>query len=484
LNPLVLLLSLIYMLCAALLVGYGLGILVLLALYLRHRAGIASPPPPDRWPSVVVQLPIYNEAHVAERLIDAMAALDYPRDCLSIQVLDDSTDHTTALVQARVEHHRAAGVDIRHLCRATRQGYKAGALAYGLRQTQAEMVAVFDADFIPSPGFLRQTVPYLLADPRVGMVQARWGHLNAEHNLLTRAQALAIDTHFIIEQTARSRSGLTLVFNGSAGIWRRACIEDAGGWQDHTLSEDMDLSYRAQLCGWRCILLPHVEVPGEIPPQIAAYKRQQARWAKGTTQCLLLHGPRLLRSGMGLFRALMGLLHLCQYLTQPLMLILMLLTVPLMLSGALQHLNLSLLGLAGVGPILAYALSQRALYPRWPLQFLAALPALIFLGVGATFNNTLAVCSALANRPNTFRRTPKFGRHRWQASHYALLAGRNVIGEVAIALYATAGAILAIRYDNPAAIPLFLTYALSCGGVALITLVEARRVTRWAPGLP
>ncbi len=481
-NPLIVLLSIIYVLCAVLLTLYAISTLILVALYLWSRMDHATPPSvqPGDWPSVVVQLPVFNEANVVRRLIDAVAALDYPRERLTIQVLDDSDDHTTALIQARVERHRAAGLDIQHLRRPVRQGYKAGALAYGLRYTQAEVIAVFDADFVPPPDFLRQTVPYLVADPRVGIVQARWGHLNADDSLLTRAQAMAIDTHFMIEQAARSRAGLLLSFAGSGGIWRRACIEDAGGWQDKTLTEDLDLSYRAQLRGWRCVFLPHVVVPGEIPPQVAAYKRQQARWAKGTTQCLRAHGPRLFHARLGAFPALMGLAHLCQYLPQPLVLVLLVLTLPLMLSGALRHLNISLLGVLGLAPLLAFAFSQRALYPWWPLRLLA-LPSLILLGAGVTLNNALAVFGALIGRPNVFLRTPKFGQRQWQSSRYALLVDRGVLGEVALALYAAAGAFLSFRHKNPAALYFFATYALAAGSMALMTLLDARRVTQWTP---
>ncbi|GAB4462100.1 MAG: glycosyltransferase [Anaerolineae bacterium] len=480
-NLLTLLLSLIYLLCAILLAAYAGSTLVLVALYLYHRKNPRSDMParPVRWPTVVVQLPIYNEANVVRRLIDAVAALDYPRDRLSIQVLDDSTDHTSGLVQARVEHYRAAGLDMQHLRRPDRRGFKAGALAYGLENTQAEVIAVFDADFIPPVDFLRQTVPYIVADPQVGIVQARWGHLNARENLLTRAQALAIDTHFAIEQAARSSARLPLSFGGSAGIWRRACVEDAGGWRDDTLTEDLDLSYRAQIRGWRCVFLPHVEVPGEIPPQIAAYKRQQARWAKGTTQCLIAHGPRLFRSRLGFVPALMGLAHLCQYLMQPCVLMLLVLTLPLMLSGALQQLNLSFLGVMGIVPLVAFTLGQQALYANWPVRMLI-LPLVVFLSAGVTFNNTAAVLAAVSGQPNEFRRTPKFGAHQWQSSRYALLADWTVLGELGVTLYATLGAFVALKQRNVAALSFFVFYALAAGAMVVSTLLDARRITRWA----
>ncbi len=316
-----------------------------------------------------------------------------------------------------------------------------------------------------------------MAAPRIGAVQARWGHLNADTNLLTRAQAMSIDMHFVVEQPTRDRAGLLLNFSGSAGVWRRACIEDAGGWRDVTLTEDLDLSYRAQLRGWRFAVLPGVEVPAELPPQVAAYKRQQARWAKGGTQCLRLHGPSILRAEMGRFKKVMALIHLGQRLSHPLLLVMMILTVPLMLDGMLEHLTLGVLGLLGFAPIIAFAISQCALYPRWPLHLLI-LPVLTVLGAGVTVNNTIAIISALRGRPNVFERTPKFGAAQWQESRYALLADKTVIGELALSLYAGLGVALAITHNKPATLPLFVTYALSCGGMALLTLLESRRVVR------
>ncbi len=479
LNGLVSLLGALYACCALLLVGYGASTLILLVLYMlrcARQGGPPAAPPPDVWPSVVVQLPIYNEAHVVERLIDGVARLDYPRDRLHVQVLDDSTDETTALIQACAAAHRAHGLNITHLRRPNREGYKAGALAYGLQHTGAEFVAIFDADFLPAPDTLRAMVPHLSASEKVGMVQARWGHLNADTNFLTRVQAFSIDMHFMVEQNARSHAGLMLNFSGSAGLWRRACIEDAGGWQDTTLTEDLDLSYRAQLAGWQCLLLPDVMVPSELPPQLVAYKRQQARWAKGSTQCLRLHGGRILRAQMSPLKKWMALMHLGQYLIQPLLLILVVLAVPLMLSDRLQYMLLSVLGLAGLVPIVAFALSQAALYPRWLPRFLTALPVVVFLGAAMTLNNTIAVGAALLGRPNVFRRTPKFGLRQWQASGYALAADKTVLADLALVLYAGGGAALALAYGKMAALPLFLTYMLACGCMVIWTLWDSRRI--------
>jgi cellulose synthase/poly-beta-1,6-N-acetylglucosamine synthase-like glycosyltransferase len=288
----------LYYLVLSVLAVYGLHRLVLLAVYFRTRKhGAVRPPDPATWPRVTVQLPIFNERYVATRLIDAVCAFDYPRDRLEIQVLDDSTDDTTDRIARRVAHYRARGLDIHHLHRRRRTGYKAGALAAGCQQAQGELLAVFDADFVPPPEFLRETVPHF-ADPRLGVVQARWEHVNREYSLLTRAQAIFLDAHFLIEHVARNRAGHFFNFNGTAGIWRREAIVDAGGWHHDTLTEDLDLSYRAQLAGWRFLFLPEVTAPAELPVDVNAFKRQQFRWAKGSIQTARkLLGP-VLRSDL------------------------------------------------------------------------------------------------------------------------------------------------------------------------------------------
>ena len=451
--------------CAALLLTITVsGQTLLLLLYWQHRRDAAAVPPLDEWPTAAVQLPIYNEQHVIGRLLEAVAALDYPRDKLTVQVLDDSTDETSALVAEKVAALRADGLNIQHIRRDNRTGFKAGALAQGFAQLASEYVAVFDADFVPPPHFLKATIPHLAADPSLGMVQTRWGHLNASGNLLTRSQALALDGHFVVEQTARYRAGWLLSFNGSGGVWRSACIQAAGGWRDTTLTEDLDLSYRAQFAGWRFMYLPEVVVPGELPPQLAAYKQQQARWAQGNTQCLV----RLIRPLWGgrftLAQRVMATLHLAQYLPAPLLLLLLLLTPPLMLSGALDGLPLAPLGLAGLGPPLLYATSQWTLYPEWRRRMLA-FPALLVLGTGISWNNTRAVLAAFLGRRMEFRRTPKFA-NTWQASGYALRGNPTLLGEIALAVYALCGAALAWRL-NPMLIPYLTVYGVAFGALAL-----------------
>ena len=291
----------LYALCALLLALYTLGQGILLYRYWRTRRDDITTPVMSIFPEVAVQLPLYNEQFVAARLIDAVARFDYPRDKLLIQVLDDSDDGTVRVVASKLANLEAQGFRVQHIRRNQRKGFKAGALAEGLSHSECEFIAIFDADFVPSPRFLRQTLPHLVANPEIGIVQSRWGHLNADANDLTRAQKLSIDTHFVVEQTARNRSGWLIPFNGTGGVWRRACIEAAAGWSADTLTEDLDLSYRAQIEGWQSLFLPDVEAPGEIPPQLAAYKQQQARWAMGNTQCLLKLARPIIRAKLDLF---------------------------------------------------------------------------------------------------------------------------------------------------------------------------------------
>lgn len=466
----------IYLIAAILLAVYGLNSLVMVALYLRRRGPISPPPPLATFPLVTVQLPIFNELYVVERLIDAVAALDYPRDRLEIQVLDDSTDETTAIARARVAIHRARGVNIHLLHRRCRDGFKAGALREGLAMAHGEFIAIFDADFQPPPGFLRSILPYFQLDPRLGLVQARWGHLNAGYSWLTRAQSLGIDGHFVVEQTARNRNGLWMNFNGSAGVWRRACIESAGNWQADTLAEDLDLSYRAQLAGWRFLFLPHVVAPAEVPPQIQAFKAQQFRWAKGSIQCACKLGGNLLAAPCSPFVKLQGFIHLTNYLAHPLLVILLLTAVPLMNLRHVLLTALAYLSIATVGPPTLYTLALRTLYPDWRRR-LVYLPWLMLLGTGIALSNSLAICEALAGRPSPFSRTPKFGVEShadgWADKPYALHFSPVALGELALSAYAVGGIVLAVARGNPYIIPYLLLYALGFGYVGLLTVLHS-----------
>lgn len=475
-NPIMiaLLITFLYALCVFLLAVYTLGQALLFWRYWRARPASATPEP-QVWPLVTVQLPLFNEMYVVPRLLDAVAALDYPHDRLDIQILDDSTDGTSALVEQLVQHWAARGLPMQHLRRSQRSGFKAGALQAGMVQARGEFIAIFDADFVPAPDFLRRTLPLLLADARVGMVQVRWAHLNSDLNLLTQAQALAVDAHFVIEQQARSAAGWLLPFNGSAGIWRTECIHDAGGWRANTLTEDLDLSYRAQLKGWQARYLPDVAVPAEVPPQLAAYKQQQARWAAGSLQNLLLHTWAVWHAPLPLLARLMGLHHLGQYLPHLLMLLLLLLTPPALLLDALPALPFAPLGLIGLVPPLLLFFGQRALYPDWRWR-LRAFPVLVLVTTGLTGTTVPALFAALRGQPLEFRRTPKFVT-QWQRTRYALQRPNLAWPELLLGLYALAAAGLAARLE-PLLLPYLLMYALAFLGIFAWELRDARLLRR------
>ncbi len=471
-------LLLLYTLAAAGLALYGFNTLLTVLLYWRKRRETVIPPVLQNYPHVTVQLPIYNELYVVERLIDAAAALDWPKDRLEIQVLDDSDDETTSIAQARVECHQKQGVDISLLHRADRAGFKAGALALGLKHAKGEFLAIFDADFVPPAEFLQKTVPYLAAFPDVGLAQARWGHLNADYSMLTHAQQIALDGHFVVEQTARSRNNLFMNFNGTAGVWRRTCIEQCGGWQGDTLSEDLDLSFRAQMRGWKFLFLPDIVAPAEIPPQIHAFKRQQFRWAKGSTQCLMKLAPTIASDGrLSVFKRFEGLLHLSAYMAHPLMVLLLLTIVPLIALGAHFPAAMGYLSLAMLGPVMIYAVSQRALYPDWGRRF-GFFGFLVLLGTGIALNNTFAVVGAFLRKGSAFRRTPKFrvegNRDDWMAKRYALPFGWEAIGEIGLALYALAGVVIAVHQHFVSSTPFLLLYAASFGFTGAMSLWHSR----------
>lgn len=464
--------TLIYTLALIGLSLYGIQslILALLFLVLRHRPAPQKPGRPTDWPRVTVQLPIFNERFVVERLIEAACKLDYPQDALSIQVLDDSTDETTVLARQQTAINRAQGINIELIHRVDRVGYKAGALAEGLRVASGEYIVIFDADFVPPPDFLRQLIPYLVSDPGLGMVQARWGHLNDTYNLLTRGQALFLDGHFVVEQTTRSRSGLLFNFNGSAGIWRRACIEEAGGWQGDTLSEDLDLSYRAQMKGWRFAFVPDVVAPAEIPPQIAALKQQQYRWARGSIQVLRKLGGKIWKAPISPVQRLASYMHISAYVSHPLMMLLLLSCLPVVLVHGAGLPSLQWLSIAGFGPPLLFAFSQWATYPNWKRRVLF-FPILMSLGVGIAFNNTRAVLAGFSHKPARFVRTPKFRlegqQDRWNLNAYRLPIEWTVWVELALAAYALVTMLLALQ-EFPPLVPLLALFTIGFGYVGLL----------------
>lgn len=431
-------------------------------------------------PQVTVQLPIYNERYVIQRLIESVVRLDYPKDRLEIQVLDDSTDETTDIAAPLIERFRHAGVDITLLHRVRRTGYKAGALKEGLTVARGEFVAIFDADFMPEPDFLIKTIPFF-ADPTVAMVQTRWGHINRDYSLLTLAQSFGIDGHFWVEQAARCWSGLFMNFNGTAGIWRRKAIDDAGGWQADTLTEDLDLSYRAQLKGWRMKFLPQIVCPAEVPVQIAAAKSQQHRWAKGSIQTAIKLIPQILRAKVPIFTKYQAVFHLTNYMVHPLMLTVAL-SSPLLLwfdgfFSLREHLfaAAAVFSIATFGPSSMYLYAQRQLYPDWTRR-LKYFPSLLLFGTGIALNNTKAIVEAFLNMDGAFVRTPKFRIEKrsdtWVGKRYRPPIPWLSLFEAFLAVYCLYGVSLFIQRGKHLIDPFLLLYSAGFATVAAMSLWE------------
>ncbi len=418
--------------------SFGLAILYLLTQKKSSAEQAGKQTPQSGWPRVTIQLPIYNESSIVSRLLKAVAAQEYPRDRYQIQVLDDSTDETTRLAGKLVADYRARGWDICLIHRENRVGYKAGALGEGLKEATGELIAIFDADFVPGPDWLRSIVVHF-DDPGVGCVQSRWGHLNTGYNLLTNAETLGLDGHFIVEQNARFLSDLFLGFNGSAGIWRKSCIEDAGGWQADTLTEDLDLSYRAQLKGWRIRYQPDIIVPGELPAQVDAFKNQQYRWAKGSAQTLRKLGGPILKAPVPWYKRMMGLIHLSMYMPFPFMVAAVLLTLPIALyaNNVMKYFSWTIL--ASLGPPLLYTIGRTSQLPHFRDRLLR-LPALLLIGMGISLNSGYAVLSGIFTNGGVFNRTPKFNirgsQGNWARNKYALPTNPVVWGELLMGGYA------------------------------------------------
>ncbi len=464
---------------------YGLNAYILVLLHARHRRRAEAAPAPSRpavWPTVTVQLPLYNERYVAWRLLDAVARLEYPADRLEIQVLDDSDDDTTGLLVEAVRRLRAEGINVVQLHRTERTGFKAGALEAGLKEARGEFVAVFDADFVPPPDFLCCTIPHF-ADPRVAVVQARWGHLNREFSLLTMAQSLGIDGHFAVEQSGRCWTGLLLNFNGTAGVWRKVAIEDAGGWTHDTLTEDLDLSYRAQLRGWRIVYRPEIVCPAELPVLITGFKSQQRRWAKGSIQTARKLLPAVLRSSLPAWTKYQAAVHLTYYMIHPLMLAVVLLAAPLhglrdvtlppVLLGAVAF----AIGVATCGPGTMLVYGQRVLYSDWRRRAWR-LPTIMTIGVGVAWSTTLAVVGAFWGRDREFVRTPKFGigpeGGHWRGKSYVDRRRLGSVVEILLGLYCAWTTWLFWHDGSYGALPFLALYATGFLTVGILTIRHSR----------
>ncbi|WP_248352687.1 cellulose synthase family protein [Anaeromyxobacter oryzae] len=479
-----------YALLLAVLSVFGAHRYAMAYLYYRHKFRLPTPKSRfDTLPRVTIQLPIFNELYVTERLIDAVARIEYPRDLLEVQVLDDSTDETQGIARACVERHRALGLDIVYVHRTDRKGFKAGALENGLKIAKGEFVAVFDADFIPEPDYLHRTV-HFFTDPGVGMVQARWGHLNRAYSILTQAQAILLDGHFVIEHTARNRSGRFFNFNGTAGIWRRAAIEAGGGWQHDTLTEDLDLSYRAQLAGWRFVYLPNIVTPAEVPVEMNAFKSQQHRWAKGSIQTALKLLPRLLKSDLPREVKHEAVMHLTANLAYLLMIPLAIL-LPITVVVRVSHgwyevlfLDIPFFAAATFSVVAFYAASQRE-QGRTTWEQIKYLPLVMALGIGLSVNQARAVVEALMGYETAFTRTPKHGVKGAGESvakkRYKAAVTFQPIVELGLAAYMTYGVLYLIEREVYYSLPFLVLFQVGFGYVGLASLYEGLRgrVIRW-----
>jgi cellulose synthase/poly-beta-1,6-N-acetylglucosamine synthase-like glycosyltransferase len=471
----------LYFLTLVILAVLGLHRYLMIYLYFRDRSKKAVPVPlPPRLPAVTIQLPIFNEMYVVERLVDSVCAIRYPRELLEIQVLDDSTDETSALARRAVAAYREHGFDIHYLHREHRIGFKAGALDAGLQRARGELIFIFDADFVAPPGILEDTIGQF-QDARVGLVQVRWGHINRGYSLLTQVQSIMLDGHFILEHGGRSRSGRFFNFNGTAGIWRRSAIEDAGGWQHDTLTEDLDLSFRAQMKGWRFVYLQDVVCPAELPVEMNSFKSQQHRWAKGSVQTCLKLLPRVLASSLPVAIKVESAFHLTANFAYPLMVLLSLLMFPAMVirynMGWQEMLivDVPLFMGATLSVCSFYLTSQKEIFgPDWKSR-LKYLPAVLAVGIGISVNNAKAVLEALLGLPSGFARTPKYkvegASDEWKQKRYKGSLSLLPFFELALALYFAVMAWYAARNDIWGTLPFILIFQagfLYAAGLSLL----------------
>src|SRR6516165_1462912 len=470
---------------------YGIHRYDVIHTYFKHRKKAQTEPPRrfEDLPPVTIQLPLYNERYVVERLIDEAVKIEYPRELLQIQVLDDSTDDTAPFAEALVERYRNMGCPIEYHHRDNRYGFKAGALQEGLECATGEFVAVFDADFCPPPDFLERTI-HFFADPAVGVVQTRWSYLNRDYNFLTEVEAMLLDGHFILEHGARSRAGYFFNFNGTAGMLRKTMVDDAGGWQHDTLTEDSDLSYRAQLRGWRFVYLPGLDCPSELPVEMHGFQVQQSRWAKGLTQCAKKLLPMIWRAKVPFRVKAEAFLHLTPNISYPMMIVVSALMLPVMIVrfyvGVWQMVFLDLpLIMASFWSISAfYVVAQRELYPKTWKRSILMLPMLMAVGVGLTIINTRAVLEAVFGVETAFARTPKYAVGdrpvNLEVKKYRSRSGWLPYAEIAVGLYFLAMVVFAVQTANFFAIPFLLLFVFGYWWAGFVTLYQEHQSwLRW-----
>jgi cellulose synthase/poly-beta-1,6-N-acetylglucosamine synthase-like glycosyltransferase len=468
---------------------YGIHRYYLAYLYLKNRHKLPSPRQEfEHLPRVTVQLPIFNERYVIERLLEAVTRIDYPRELIEIQVLDDSTDETGMVCSRLVSEYAGAGYPISYHHREHRQGFKAGALAEGMKTATGEFIAIFDADFVPPPSVLRQMIHYF-TDPEVAVVQGRWTWLNRRYSNLTEVEAILLDGHFVIEHGGRSFSGRFFNFNGTAGMWRRSAIEDAGGWQHDTLTEDTDLSYRAQLKGWKFVYDPRIECPSELPVEMNAFKAQQARWAKGLTQTATKLLPAIWRSSQPRAVKLEATFHLTANLAYPLMVLFAVILLPAMIvrfyQGWFQMLYLDLpLFLASTCSVSTfYMVAQRELYPRAWLSRVKYVPFVMATGIGLSLKNSKVVIEALLGRKSEFVRTPKYrveGREgSWESKKYLGRAGWIAALELSLAVYFLFNVVYSCTIENYLTTPFLALFFMGYSYMGTMSLLQTPLRRMW-----
>ena len=470
----------IFLFCAIVIIGYTCNFYYLA--FLSSRRKDESSVSEIGEPTITIQLPIYNEKYVATRLVDAVCAQDYPKEKMRIMVLDDSDDDTVNLMHQTVLKYQSQGFNISHVRRGTRAGYKAGALKHAMKSTTSDFVAIFDADFIPPKWYLKKAIPHF-TNSKIGLVQCRWGHVNQNYSALTQAQALNLDFHFLVEQKAKSNSHLFMNFNGTAGIWRKECIDDAGGWHTATLVEDLDLSYRAQMKGWKCLFLPDIVVDAELPVQMNGAKRQQFRWAKGSIQCAIkLLGDILLKRKITFDAKLQAFIQLTRHIVFPLMLI-QFITLPILLASEINLYIVSFLPALTLATYLAmgpgaYLLVINKMYKDNWKAHAKALPYLLVYSIGMSVNNTVAVFDGVVGKKNEFLRTPKYGIIKndddWRGKAYNLPFTKTTLLELFFAVYGILGIFIAIFSNNPIFAPIIGLQAVGFFYIAWLSFSHTR----------